>query len=279
MREESELKEGQEVKEVKENSGGVAAFFDLDGTLVAPPSLERRFFTRLRYRGAVPVKNYFSWMREACRLAPQGIGAILRANKMYLKGLAADRMETGELKRPSILFGEGINRIAWHARLGHAIVLVSGTLQPLAEEVARSLEALLFEERISCVIRVCATRLEETEGGWTGRIVGEAMNGEAKARAVKAIGLEMKLDPASCYAYGDSADDQWMLAVVGRPVAVNPREELAWLARMRGWPMLHWGRKEALTQRHAERTEGGKIGAVFPLRETENVQAKAGSPR
>jgi phosphoserine phosphatase len=106
------------------------------------------------------------------------------------------------------------------------------------------------------------------------------MNGEAKARAVKTIALELKLDLASCYAYGDSADDQWMLAAVGRPVAVNPREELAWLARMRGWPMLHWGRKEVLTQRPAERREGGgKIGAVFPLRETEHVQAKAGSPR
>jgi HAD superfamily phosphoserine phosphatase-like hydrolase len=199
---------------------------------------------------------------------------------MYLKGLAADRMETGELTRPSFLFGEGINRTAWHARQGHALVLVSGTLQPLAEEVARSLEALLFEERISCVIRVSATRLEETKGQWTGRIVGEAMNGEAKARAVKTIALELKLDLASCYAYGDSADDQWMLAAVGRPVAVNPREELAWLARMRGWPMLHWGRKEVLTQRPAERREGGgKIGAVFPLRETEHVQAKAGSPR
>ena len=280
MSAESEVKEVQEAKKVKEKSGGVAAFFDLDGTLVARPSLERRFFMRLRDRGAIPVKNYFSWVREAGRLAPQGIGAILRANKMYLKGLAADRMETGEVGSARVLFGEGINRIAWHARQGHAIVLVSGTLQPLAEEVARSLEALLLEERISCGIRVCATRLEETEGRWTGRIVGEAMNGEAKARALKAMALKLKLYLASCYAYGDSADDRWMLAAVGRPLAVNPGEELAWLARMRGWPMLQWGRKEVLTQRRAERREdGGKIGAVFPLQEIRKVQAKAGSPR
>jgi len=277
---ESEVKQVQEVKEGKEKSGGVAAFFDLDGTLVAPPSLERIFFTRLRYRGAIPVKNYFSWVREAGRLAPRGVDAILRANKMYLKGLAADRMETGERRRPSVLFGEGINRIAWHARQGHAIVLVSGTLQPLAEDVARSFEALLFEEGISCVIRVCATRLEETEGRWTGRIVGEAMNGEAKARALKAMAVELKLDLASCYAYGDTADDQWMLAAVGRPVAVNPQEELAWLARMRGWPMLHWERKEVSPQRHGERREDSeKMAALFPLRETEKGQAKAGSPR
>jgi HAD superfamily hydrolase (TIGR01490 family) len=272
--------EVKEVQEVKEKSGEVGAFFDLDGTMVARPSLERRFFKMLRYRGSIPVRNYFLWLWEAVQLAPRGIGAILRANKMYLKGLATDRMETGELRCPSVLFGEGINRIAWHARQGHAIVLVSGTLQPLAEEVARSLEALFFEERISCVIRVCATQLEETGGRWTGRIVGEAMNGEAKARALKAIALELKLDLAGCYAYGDSADDQWMLAAVGTPVAVNPGEELAWLARMRGWPMLHWGRKEVLTQRRGEHREGGaKVGALFPLQEIEKVQAKAGSPR
>jgi HAD superfamily hydrolase (TIGR01490 family) len=272
--------EVKEVQEVKEKSGEVGAFFDLDGTMVARPSLERRFFKMLRYRGSIPVRNYFLWLWEAVQLAPRGIGAILRANKMYLKGLTTDRMETGELRCPSVLFGEGINRIAWHARQGHAIVLVSGTLQPLAEEVARSLEALFFEERISCVIRVCATQLEETGGRWTGRIVGEAMNGEAKARALKAIALELKLDLAGCYAYGDSADDQWMLAAVGTPVAVNPGEELAWLARMRGWPMLHWGRKEVLTQRRGEHREGGaKVGALFPLQEIEKVQAKAGSPR
>jgi HAD superfamily hydrolase (TIGR01490 family) len=280
VREENEVKGAQEVTEDKEKSGKVTAFFDLDGTLVARPSLERRFFMRLRHQRAIPGKNYFSWVREAGRLAPQGIGAILRANKMYLKGLAADRMETGEPRRPSILFGEGINRIAWHARRGHAIVLVSGTLQPLAEEVARSLEALLFEERISCVIRVCATRLEETKGRWTGRIVGEAMNGEAKGRAVKAIALELKLDLASCYAYGDSADDQWMLAVVGRPVAVNPREELAWFARMRGWPILHWREQEYVAQRHREhRKRNGMDEAVFRTQATENSHVKAGIQR
>jgi len=75
--------DAKETEEVKEKSGRVAAFFDLDGTLTALPSLEKKFFRMLRYRRAIRAKNYFSWLREATRLMPRGISAILQANKMY----------------------------------------------------------------------------------------------------------------------------------------------------------------------------------------------------
>ncbi len=277
----------REVKEVEEKSGGVAAFFDLDGTLVVLPTLERRFFGKLRYRGAIPVRNYFFWLWETGRLAPRGIGELLRANKMYLRGLTADRIETCGLMPATSFLGDGVDRMAWHARQGHAIVLVSGTLEPLAKEIARVLEAELAARGLFVAIRVCATRLEEMNGRWTGRIVGEAMRGEGKAHAVRAAALELKLDLASCYAYGDSADDRWMLEAVGRPVAVNSREELARLAVMCGWPMQHWERKEDPTQRHPDMVEAGaarrescgKAEAAIRMREAENLQVKAGSPR
>src|SRR5712692_4351721 len=90
MREEKEVKEGKEVeeaKEVTEKGGSVAAFFDVDGTLLARPSLERRFFWMLRYRRAIRRKNYLLWMVEAVRLAPRGIATMAQANKMYLRGV------------------------------------------------------------------------------------------------------------------------------------------------------------------------------------------------
>lgn len=280
MRGEGEVKEVQEVKEIKERNRGVAAFFDLDGTLVSLPSLERRFFRRLRYRGAIPVKNYFFWLWEAMRLAPRPFGAIFRENKMHLRGVATGRAETGDPKSTPGFFCDGLNRVAWHAGYGHAIVLVSGTLEPLAERVARTLEAELATRGFFIAIRVCATRLEETEGRLTGRIIGDVMSGEAKEHAVKAAVLEMKLDLANCYAYGDSADDQWMLGAVGRPFAVNPREELARLARMRAWPVLHWEKEENGAQRHRERREGnGKDEVVCRTQEAENSDVKVESTR
>jgi len=69
MRVGKEVEEVKAEREVEEKSGGVAAFFDLDGTLLALPSLERRFFRMLRYRRAIAAKNYLLWLAEAVRLA------------------------------------------------------------------------------------------------------------------------------------------------------------------------------------------------------------------
>jgi HAD superfamily hydrolase (TIGR01490 family) len=270
-----EVKEINEVNEVKEKSCGVAAFFDLDGTLVALPSLERRLFRTLRYRRLIPSRSYFLWLKEALRLMPRGISAILQGNKMYLRAVQilngrgegdgevsswhkSGHQAEGQASAPPrrnprlpvpTFFAQAIETVAWHAKQGHEIVLLSGTLAPLAREAARALEAELRTRGIAVTIRVIATRLEEMEGRWTGRILGEAMFGEAKARATKRLAAEMGLDLERCFAYGDGLDDRWLMAGVGRPAAVNPSTDLASVARERGWPILKWEEKENITQR------------------------------
>ncbi len=250
-----ERKEVEEVKDVKEKSRGVAAFFDLDGTLLALPSLERRFFRLLRYRRVISVKNYWLWLAEAVRLAPRGLGTILHGNKMYLRGIAVDRLGKCGLKPAPTFYGDALARVAWHAGEGHTIVMVSGTLEPLANEAARAIEDELAASGIFPAIRVCATRLEEMDGRWTGRILGEAMFGKAKPRAALRIAEEMKLDLAHCYAYADNSSDRWLLEAVGRPIAVNPSNDLAQLARIRAWAVLNWEGKENPTQRRREHGE------------------------
>jgi len=89
-------------------------------------------------------------------------------------------------------------------------------------------------------IGVCATRLEETAGTWTGRILGDAVFAEAKMRAVQHLAAKAGLDLARSYAYGDTASDRWLLGAVGQPVAVNPSRELRRIARMLDWPMVWW---------------------------------------
>jgi HAD superfamily hydrolase (TIGR01490 family) len=235
-----------EVNEVKEPRQNIAAFFDLDGTLVARPSMERRFFQLLRYRGEIGLGNYWLWLREAVRPMAGGIEKMLQANKMYLRGV--ESLEGPRLPVAGFLRA-AVERVAWHAGEEHAIVFVSGTLEPLAREAARSLEAQLAARRMAVRIPVRATRLEEKDGRWTGRILGGAMAGEAKARAVRGIAAEIKLDLTQCFAYGDSADDRFLLAAVGRPSAVNPSKELAGIARTRGWPILNWEGKESVPER------------------------------
>ena len=286
-----EVHEVNEVNEVNEKSGRVAAFFDLDGTLVALPSLEKRCFRMLRYRRAIRVKNYFSWLREAMRLMPRGISAILQVNKMYLRGVqifdergegdgdisswhkdghqAEGQASAPPRRNPRLpvpaFFAQAIERVAWHAKQGHEIVLISGTLEPLARGAARAMEAELAARAITVTIRVFATRLEEMEGRWTGRVLGEAMFGAAKARAAKRLAEEMRLDLERCYAYGDSLNDRWLMAAVGRPAAVNPSKDFADVARTRGWPVLNWEGKERRRQRRrghgevAERKEQPRV--------------------
>ena len=257
-------------------SARVAAFFDLDGTLLPLPSLEQRFFRMLRYRREIPLTNYFLWAREGLKLLPHGINRVLHANKMYLRGL--DRfVESGhpsQLRasegegRPSLpprrnprlpvphFFEDGMERVAWHAMQGHAIVIVSATLEPLANAAARALETELEVRGITAKIRVWATKLEESDGRWTGRILGEAMFGEAKARAILTLAEEMSLDLSHSWAYGDSAPDRWMLACVGNPAAVNATRRLARIAWKRGWPVLRTtNRLQQIqeTPQHAER--------------------------
>jgi len=267
--------EAKETEEAKEKSGRVAAFFDLDGTLVALPSLEKRFFRMLRYRRAIRAKNYFLWLREAMRLMPRGISAILQANKMYLRGVqifdergegdgdvsswhkdghqAEGQASAPPRRNPRLpvpaFFAQAIERVAWHAKQGHEIVLISGTLEPLARGAARAMETELAVRTITVTIRVFATRLEEMDEWWTGRVLAEAMFGEAKARAAKRLAEEMRLDLGRCYAYGDSLNDRWLMAAVGRPAAVNPSKDLADMARTHGWPVLNWEGEERRRQR------------------------------
>ena len=55
--------------EAKPKEGGVAAFFDLDGTLVPGPSLEWRFFRELRKNHRIPFINYLRWTSESFAVA------------------------------------------------------------------------------------------------------------------------------------------------------------------------------------------------------------------
>ncbi len=247
------------------SSVGIAAFFDLDGTLLPLPSLERRLFNNLRAQRAISFTNYFWWLAESIRLAPGGISAITHANKAYLRGLFAggricpassmvawlplNRTSAGSAtgNRFPAFFPAALDHIAWHIAHKHAIVLVTGTLAPLANEAALALIVSLLARGATTSIAVCATQPEQKNQRWTGRIIGEPIFGKAKTHAIQKIAVENNFNLARSYAYGDGTHDRWMLGAVGRPNAVNPSRELEGIARLRNWPILHW--KESPRQR------------------------------
>src|SRR6516164_3574191 len=245
----------------EETSARVAAFFDLDGTLMPWPSLERRFFRLLRDRREIPLENYVLWLREALKLLPHGMSRVAQGNRMYLAGVKTfEESSTGNRSGSSGREGghqdgqaseppkhnprspvprfleEGVERVTCHAMLGHRIVIVSGTLEPLANAAARSLEAEISARGFAARIRTCATRLRETNGKWTGEILGEPMLGEAKARAVCALAEEMQLALPQCWAYGDSS-------------------EVRRIAQKRGWPIWRTADRLQKMQNRVSRAE------------------------
>jgi HAD superfamily hydrolase (TIGR01490 family) len=232
---------------------GIAAFFDLDGTVIPEPSLESRFRTSLRRGGAIPFVNYCRWAVEALRLLPQGIIAVQHANKRYLTGVRTDAAL--QYLESIAFYEEALERVLWHARQAHEIVLVSGTLEALARLAATALECEMEARGIEVKPRVCATHLEERGGRWTGRLVGEPAYGHGKQRAIRELAREYSLDLCQCHGYGNSLLDRHMLAAVGHPHVVNPGRELAAIANQEDWPVRHWVQERKSSARVSTRAE------------------------
>jgi HAD superfamily hydrolase (TIGR01490 family) len=218
------------------------AFFDIDGTLLAKPSLERRFFWNLLRQGEIPTKNYLAWLAESLRLARRGIWPATHANKMYLRGLTPESLHRYFAHSHWLpqFFPAALQRIWWHTLRGDTVVLVSGTLSPLAELVRFALERELLWRSVEITVAVIATQLEVSGGQWTGRVSDSPMFAESKARAVREFADAQQVSLSRCSAYADSSLDRWMLAPVGHPFAVNPTRRMRTIARLHGWPMLRW---------------------------------------
>ena len=215
-----------------------AAFFDVDGTLVPAPSLERRMFRELRRMGAIPWTNYARWGMEAVRLLPRGLTAVAQGNKSYLRGLRAEQIL--EAAEPIAFFEEGVARVEWHARRGHEIVLVTGMVKPLARMVAMALECELEARGLEREVLVSATRLEECAGAFSGRVLGDANYGHAKRRAMEVVARAMQFNLRESHGYGNTLLDRPMLDTVGHAHAVNPGKDLADTANLRDWAIWHW---------------------------------------
>jgi len=227
------------------NAPRIAAFFDIDGTLLPPPSLERQMLRYLRWRDELPGGALLRWSSEFLKRAWRSPLAATHGNKAHYRGVRVRAMETfcALLRRhPLPLIPAALEWLTWHATRGHAIMLVSGTLRPLALCIAQHI-AHNWNIGEALPIRVVAATLEVHEGRFTGRTAGEPVCGRAKAAAVHRLARELGLDLLSCFAYGNGYADRRMLGTVGHPTAVNPSVGLRLFARHHGWPVVEWNRR------------------------------------
>lgn len=191
------------------------AVFDVDGTLTTGdcvlPFLRRVAGTRL----AVALG------RHPLAL----LGGLVRRDRDRLKALACAALAgvpVAEIDRLGAEFAREVvssrlrddttARLRRHRELGHTVVLASASLDAYLEPLG----TLLGADEVVC------TALERgADGLLTGRLEGANCRGPEKARRVRSLLEQRGLATAEVWAYGDSPDDDALLAIADHPLRVD----------------------------------------------------------
>ncbi len=250
----------------------VAAFFDLDKTIIARSSTLA--FSRAFFEGGLISRR--SALRSAYAQLVFQRGGIdhARMEKMraYLSSLSAGWdvqtvrdivAETLHAIIDPLVYDEAVAKLEHHRNAGHDVVIVSTSGSEVVEPIGEMLGA----------DHVVATQLVVEAGLYTGEI-GFYAYGPAKADAIRELAVTRGYDLAESYAYSDSETDLPMLEVVGHPHVVNPDRVLRRVAAERGWPVLQWSTQVGLRDRVGLRSRSVRI-AVAGVAATATAAAMA----
>lgn len=241
---------------------GVAAFFDVDNTMVRGAALfhlavglwRRRVFTHR-------VIAHGAWHQLRFRISGAESSAGVNTTRDRLLTLLRG-YPVADLQ---VIIDEVVHSIAtdnvWpgtvelaraHITAGEQVWLVTAAPVEVATTLARRLG----------LTGALGTVAESADGSYTGRLVGEVLRGPAKAAAVADLARLEGLDLARCSAYSDSSHDVPLLGMVGHPYAINPDRTLRRLADVRGWPVRDFRRGRQAAWRALQVGAGGSVVAL-----------------
>jgi len=212
----------------------VAAFFDIDGTLVSvntAPLYARymRRHGRARRRDLIRTAYYLLQYRlnvlDIDRAFERASDLIRGQDEAEIKAFCERWYD--EVVRAYLVPGM-LERVEHHRRAGHELVLLSSSTSYLAEPLARDLG----------VEHLLVTRLEVVDGRFTGRAVRPVCYGRGKVHWARRFAGERDVDLAESFFYTDSVTDVPVLELVGHPRVVNPDRLLRREARRRGWEIV-----------------------------------------
>lgn len=219
----------------------VAAFFDLDGTLI-PGSANIPLAKAAFAKGLVKKRELAVDLARGLTFVLFGASdersatvrdRILRAVAGHpaaeVEALADDFLDdVVATVRPRMR--EILDR---HRALGHDTVVISASPTEIVQRVATAVGMTYG----------AGTRAARDElGRYTGELAGPFCYKEGKAQVVKALAQEHGYQLSQCFGYSDSISDVPMLSAVGNPVAVNPDLALRHLAHEQGWRILDHGK-------------------------------------
>ncbi|MGE0786159.1 MAG: HAD family hydrolase [Sandaracinaceae bacterium] len=213
-----------------------AAFFDVDKTLVRVNTSSHYVRWRVMQRTmSATMLAKATWWGALYRFGMLDVQRIGETAAETLTGIAEDgfRHECATWVRREMdrhITREARAEVARHQREGTPVVLLTSTSPYIAEPVASILG----------VSDVLSSKMEVTDGRFTGRLAGPLCYGPYKVHAARRYAEERGVDLAASSFYTDSVTDLPMLEAVGEPRVINPDPRLSRLARQRGWRVETW---------------------------------------
>ena len=215
----------------------VAAYFDLDGTLLNASSektltgvLAKRRPWRIPHAtiawslgtvfGLLTGKSPYDALRNRGHLSLAS-WAIL---EKYSDEIAPTLLE------PKVS-QQAWEKIAWHRQQGHRLVLVTATVAPMAEAMGRILG---MDEVYGCGPSNRSGILSGSERGWS------VPRRKGKVPVVELDAKENGHDLSKCYGYGNTLADSWFMRKCGHAIAVNPEPSLRSYAQEKKWEIVEW---------------------------------------
>ncbi len=222
----------------------VAAFFDMDGTLLSSNVIETYLWLRLQEMSASErvsqLGRITTRLPGLLRAERHDRGAFLRS--IYREYAGARLTDLDEIVDEvltdhvlSRLAPAAVRRVREHRAAGHPTVLITGAIRPLTRPLAP-----LFDHIEAAELAV------DDRGVCTGYLVASPLTGESRAAWIQQWARANDVDLAASYAYADSHSDQPMLDAVGRPVAVRPDVSLFRHARRHHWDIVDWASPDAV---------------------------------
>jgi HAD superfamily hydrolase (TIGR01490 family) len=220
-----------------------AAFFDVDNTLIRGSSsflfgkaaFERKFFSRKDFWNFAWHQFRFIWRGESAKtltsIKDRALGLIAGHKAEELAALTETVYDDYICPK---LWPETVRLAKEHIAAGREVWLVTATPQEIAEVMAKRLG----------LTGGLGTIVERKDGILTGQLVGDALHGKAKRKAVKQLAKERRISLKKSFAYSDSHNDLPMLSAVGNPVCVNPDAILRIHAKAADWKILDFKKRE-----------------------------------
>lgn len=244
--------------------GVEAAFFDLDKTVIAQPSMVA--FGRPLYKAGMISRwlivramwsntlfHYMGADEERMRKFRESALRITAGwDQALISAIVRDTLI--EVIEP-IVYDEALDLIREHQAAGRRVFIISASPEEIVAPLAQYLG----------VDEAIASRAElDGDGRYTGKVEFWSY-GPYKAEAMRDAAERHDIDLDASYAYSDSATDVPMLEAVGHPVAVNPDRELSRVAHQRGWEIRRFEHGVPLRERVSMPAPGKTIAVVAPV--------------